>query len=292
MRYQECIPCSRRVGWIGLLASGIFAVAKFVVGYVAGSKALMVDSLYSTKDMFTSILIITGMKISQKPADKAHHYGHGKIEFLLSLAASIVFMGLTVFLFFHTLDILGEEEHNIPHGISIFVALIATLANYKLYRFTKCVDREIPSPMVQLLSHHTEADAFSSLIVGAGVAYEHFFPGIPMDTYIAIIECLHLFYLGLGTFIESIKGLMDSAMPEGQVQFAQRLAKQIEGVMGVYEIKSRRVGSHYFLNIVIGVDPNLTIQEARTVSETVEKKIKGLVGHVRDVKAEFRGVVV
>ncbi len=287
MQFQECISCAGKVGWVGLVVSALLAVTKLVIGILSNSKALVVDSLYSAKDMVTSLLIIAGLKISRKPVDREHPYGHGKIEFILSLMVSLVFLGLTVYLFFFALEALKEEHHNIPHGIAVFVALISALANFSLYRYTHCVDREISSPMVETLSRHTKADSFSSMVVAVGVAYEHFFPGIPMDTYIAVVECLHLFFLGIETLRDSVNGLLDSSMPSGKVAVVRSISGEVEGVEDVREIKSRRTGSDYSIDIVIEVHPDLTILEARTISSGVEEKIMNKMKHIGHVRAHF-----
>ncbi|MBF0155381.1 MAG: cation transporter, partial [Magnetococcales bacterium] len=89
MSYPQCVVCYHSVGWIGLIANLAISILKVFVGIISGSQALLVDALYSAKDVLTSFLIILGLKFSKQPLDEQHQFGHGKAEFLFSLCVGL-----------------------------------------------------------------------------------------------------------------------------------------------------------------------------------------------------------
>ena len=90
MRYESCVFCSKYVGWFGLAGNLALFLMNLFVGLVSGSQALVVGAMYSLKDMTTSIFVIVGVNFGRKPLDREHPYGHGKIEFIMSLVFGLV----------------------------------------------------------------------------------------------------------------------------------------------------------------------------------------------------------
>jgi cation diffusion facilitator family transporter len=119
MRYSKCVRCASMVGWIGLFTNLVLLILKGFVGIISGSQALVADAMYSAKDVVSSILVIIGLKVSNQPLDREHPYGHGKIEFILSMVISVIFLVVTAFLFVHAIQILmNGDEHRAPHMIT------------------------------------------------------------------------------------------------------------------------------------------------------------------------------
>ena len=101
MRYKTCVKCSKYIGWVGLAANFALMLMNLFIGLVAGSQALVVGSMYSLKDMATSVFVIVGVTVGRKPLDREHPYGHGKIEFLMSLVFGLVLLFLAITVLFY-----------------------------------------------------------------------------------------------------------------------------------------------------------------------------------------------
>jgi cation diffusion facilitator family transporter len=287
MRYSQCVVCNETVGWIGLMSNLALSTLKLFVGVISGSHALVADSLYSAKDVVTSVLIIVGLKVSKQPIDQEHPFGHGKVEFILSLVVSIVLIGLTAILFYYSAETLLEGIHTAPHLIALWAALLSVAVNMFLYRYTRCVAVEINSPVVGILSSHHMADSLSSIAVAFGIVGSHYL-GMPwLDTVVAIGETLHLIYLGGDVFWNAFKGLMDTAAPKETVREIRKLTLDCSGVETVEQIRTRLVGQELWIDMSIGVNPELSVGSAKVISRRVEEQLATNIPHVGDVGVHF-----
>ncbi|MEO5339583.1 MAG: magnetosome biogenesis CDF transporter MamM [Magnetococcus sp. MYC-9] len=290
MRYSRCVACHGMVGWVGLMANLALSGLKLFVGVVAGSQALVVDALYSGKDVVTSLLIVVGLKFSKQPLDREHQFGHGKAEFLLSAAVSLALMGLTGLLFFLAAGHLIEGDHRPPHLIALWTALFSMLACWYIYRYTRCVATEINSPIVMTLSKHSQGDGLSSGAVAIGIIGSHYL-GMPwLDTVVALGETLHLLYLGGEVFWDSFQGLMDRGAPREVQQQIWSQAAEVPGVKSVDQLRTRRVGQEIWVDLVVGVDPEHSVLEAQAITRRVEAALSKSIAHVGDISVQFQSL--
>ena len=290
MKYSRCVVCYEIVGWVGLGVNLALSLLKVFVGVVSGSQALVADAMYSAKDVITSGLIIVGLKVSKKPIDKEHPYGHGKIEFILSGIISVIFIGITAVLFFYATESLLEGEHEAPHLIALWTAVFSVLTNIVMYTYTRCVAFEINSPMVKTLSRHHHAEGVSSFAVAFAIIGSHY-QGMPwLDPLVAFFETLHLIYLGGQIFWDSFQGLMDSAAPEDVVQQIKDDAGNVKGVLEVEQIRTRRVGQELWVDLTIGVSPELSVLDAKSVSFEVEDTLVKTIQHLGNINVHFKSL--
>lgn len=288
MRYSQCVICNEMVGWIGLVVNFGLSALKLFVGIISGSNALVADSLYSGKDVVTSVLIIVGLKVSKQPIDSEHPFGHGKVEFILSLAVSLVLIGLTVLLFLFCAESLWEGKHKPPHLIALWTAIVSVAVSYLSYGYTKCVGFEINSPMVSLLSNHHKSDGVSSLSVAFGIIGSHYL-GMPwLDTVVALLETIHLIILGSEVFWDAFQGVMDSAAPKEVVSRIKSAALDVVGVDEIIEVRTRRVGQELWISMVVGVNPDMEVADAKLISHRVEETLAATIPHVGDVGVHCR----
>ncbi|MEG3640742.1 magnetosome biogenesis CDF transporter MamM [Magnetococcus sp. PR-3] len=287
MRYSKCIVCYEMIGWVGLLVNLVLSTMKIFVGIISGSHALLADALYSGKDVITSALIIVGLKVSNQPIDEKHPFGHGKIEFLLSLIVSFVLLGITGWLLFNVATVLLEGEHKAPHMIALWAAIISIVVNLFFWGYTRCVAFEINSPMVQTLAKHHHADGISSMAVALGIIGSHYL-GVPwLDSVVAVGESIHLLILGGEVFWDSVQGLMDQSGTKETNNEIRRRANEIKGVEMVEEVRTRRVGQELWISINIGVTPDIDIGEAKIIADRVEEHVADTIPHVGDVNVHF-----
>ncbi|MBF0177242.1 MAG: magnetosome biogenesis CDF transporter MamM [Magnetococcales bacterium] len=287
MRYSKCVVCNEMVGWAGLLVNLVLSILKLFIGVLSGSHALVTGSLYSAKDVITSILIIVGLKISKKPLDEKHPFGHGKIEFLFSLAVSIVMILTTLWLLFNVTTVLLEASHRPPHLIALWVAVLSVLVNFFFLHYTRCVAFEVNSPIVRTLSRHHHSDIVSSGAVALGIIGSHYL-GLPwLDSVVAVGESLDLLKLGGEVFMDAYHGLMDTAGPKALEDDIRRRTNSIKGVVLVQSLRTRRVGQELYVSIVIGVDPEMEIGQAKRVAKRVEEEITETIPHLGDINVHF-----
>ncbi|MEO5378900.1 MAG: magnetosome biogenesis CDF transporter MamM [Magnetococcus sp. DMHC-6] len=288
MRYSKCVVCNEAVGWIGLFVNLALSSVKIFVGFLSGSHALMVDSVYSLKDVTTSILIILALKVSKKPIDQEHPFGHGKVEFILSLVVSIVLIVVTCVLFYFAIGLFLEGRHKPPHLIALWTALLSLAINIFMYFYTRCVSHEINSPIVEILSKHHKGDSIASASVAFGIIGSHYL-GMPwLDTLIALFECLDLLYFSGEVAWEAFQGLMDSSLPVLTLKKIKSQVLSVPGVKSIEEMQTRRVGQEVWINLVVGVEPDQSIREAKLIGLRVEDMITSTIPHIGDVGVHFK----
>ncbi|MBF0153413.1 MAG: magnetosome biogenesis CDF transporter MamM [Magnetococcales bacterium] len=287
MRYSKCVVCNEMVGWAGLLVNLVLSILKLFIGVLSGSHALVAGSLYSGKDIVTSILIIVGLKVSKKPLDEKHPFGHGKVEFLFSLAVGLVMILTTLWLLFNVASVLLEGNHRPPHMIALWVAVLSILVNFFFLHYSRCVAFEINSPIVRTLSKHHHSDIVSSGAVALGIIGSHYL-GLPwLDSLVAVGEAVDLLKLGGEVFLDAYHGLMDTAGPKGMEEDIRRRANSIKGVVLVQALRTRRVGQELYVSMTIGVDPEMEIGQAKRVAKRVEEEMTETIPHLGDINVHF-----
>ncbi|NQU65375.1 MAG: magnetosome biogenesis CDF transporter MamM [SAR324 cluster bacterium] len=290
MQNSKCGICYETVGWVGLISNIILSILKLLVGIVSGSQALVADAMYSAKDVVTSVLIILGLKVSGKPIDKEHMYGHGMIEFILSLVVSIVFLAVTAIILLFAMEHLVEGKHRVPHIIALFTAIFAIGANLFLYRYTKCVSVQINSPIVKTLSKHQYSDMLSSGAVACGIIGAHYMGLIWLDSMVALFETVHLLYLGSDLFWDAFKGLMDYSASSEVLQKIKASTLAVTDVKTVRALRTRRIGQGLWIDLVIGLDPDLVVGKANKIVRQVEKEVSVNIEHVTSISVRYESM--
>jgi len=289
--YDKCVFCRAFIGWIGLIVNMLLMFLKAFIGILSGSSALLADAMYSAKDVITSILVIVSYHVAKKPLDSEHPYGHGKIEFILSLIISLVFLIITGLVFIHAIELLivdiNGEDHNVPHVIALWAALVSVVVNTYMYFYSRCVYSQANSPMVKTLALHHHADIVSSLAVAIGLAAALFLNIAWIDTVVAVFETIHLMYLGGRVFQDAYKGLMDSKAPDDVYDVIKKHTYNVKGVNDIKSLRSRLVGQDLNIDMCIGVDPDLSVDEANSICEAVIDILSMKISHIGFVNVKF-----
>lgn len=281
MRYAACARCYKSVGWIGLVTNSVLMVMKAFVGLVSGSQALLADAMYSGKDVITSTFVIVGVHVSGKPLDREHPYGHGKIESILSLVVSVVFLIITGLLLVHTIQILLDDDpHRTPHLIALWAALISIAVNVFMYFYSRCVAIESNSPMVRTLAKHHHADASSSVAVAVGIIGAHYLNMPWIDTLVALFETMHLLYLGSDVFRDAYLGLMDRNIDKRSRKRIAAVAESVDGVMAVGRLRARHIGQELSVDLTLRVAPEISVATAEELGARVKEKLVGYIPHL------------
>ncbi len=281
MRYEKCVTCSRTVGWVGLAINLTLMLMKAFVGLISGSQALLADAMYSAKDLVSSLLVIVGLTVSSQPLDEEHPFGHGKVEFILSLIISVVFILVTGYLMVHAIQILLDDSpHQAPHLIALWAALVSIGVNIGMYYYSRCVAIEVNSPMVRTLAKHHYADATASGLVVVGITGSHYLDMPWIDTAVAVLETIHLMYLGAEVFWDSYKGLMDRSVDEDVLERIITVAERTDGVGEIKNLRTRYVGQEIWVEMTVGVSGDLTVDEAHDICDTLKERLIRRIPHV------------
>lgn len=282
--YKECIDCERKVGWISVFSNLILALFKAFVGFISGSKAILGDSLYSFKDFVTALVVVIGIRVSGKPADERHPYGHGKIEFVAMLIISVLMIIATIFLFIHSVKDVWKSFHgetSAPKLIAFWAAIISMIANYKLSTYVHCVGERLKSPAMLANAKHNHSDAVSSAFVAMAILGANL--GLYfLDPLVAVIETLDLMRLSAGMLDDSLKGIMDAPVTREIAGRIESTARLVPGVRKVSSVVARQLGQNIWIDIIIKVDRQKNHEEGYMiglhVKESLMKGIRNVAG--------------
>jgi len=285
LEYLDCYRCSRKAGWFAVAINLLLTIFKAFVGFISGSKAVLGDSLYSFKDFITSLVVVVGIRVSGKPADENHPYGHGKVEFVAILLISILMLIATVFLFIHSIKDVWVSFHGgitPPHFIAFWAAIISMIANYKLSSYLKCVGDKLKSPAIQANAHHNHSDALSSAFVAAailGTKFGFYF----LDPLVAVIETIDLMRLSYGMLNDSMKGILDASVHGKNITEIEDIARLVPGVRRVSKVTARQLGQSVWIDIVIKVDHDKTHEEGYAIGSRVKDTLSKRIGYVAGI---------
>jgi len=272
MTEERCINCGRRVPWFSFTGNFVLAVFKVLVGFLGGSAALIADGLHSFTDVVGTSAIIASIKVSERPADKIHPYGYGKAEFVGSAFIYGVLMVLAITIAFGALIVIFGGEIKAPRFVTLLGAGVSALYNILMYGLGECAGKRNNSPALLANSFENRADGISSIAVIIGIGMAMFVHPI-CDPIAALVVGIIIFVNSVEQLNESLGGLMDKSLPREVVARIQYVAAAQNGVVGVEYVKTRQVGTRYWVDVGITVASALDVETANTVAATVRGEL-------------------
>ena len=266
-----------KIAKISILANVILAGGKITVGILSSSASVLAEGVHSLMDVFSSLISFFGIKISKKPADKEHPYGHFKFEVLAGFLITLILFGTGLGIIFEAYQKFKNPSLiKIPIlalSVMIFSALInEIMARLKIYFGEK-------ENSVALISDgvHSRVDVFASLAVFAGLILNKYW--IYTDSVLAFLIGLYIIKESFSIGKEAIDSLLDVSAPSEVVEKIKEIAKS-QGIE-ISDLKTQKKGSVFTTNLEINLPKNLNVDEATKISENLRerlmKEIKNLV---------------
>lgn len=265
-----------------VIANFALAIVKTVVGVLSGSIALLADAVHSFSDIFSSLAVYIGLKLSQRKPDEKFPYGYYKFETLSSVIISVIIIISGFEIAMESLNgIITPKPINMPL-IAITVAFISAVVSFLLTRLKDNVGREINSPALINDGKHSFVDIFSSFIVFFGVLTAYI--GYPIFQGVAgFAVAMLIIYIGIKSGKEALLILLDANLDSKVVEKIKAIAISFEGVKGIHNIKIRRSGPYIFAELHVETDINLSLQKASTISKSMEQRIKNEVNDLDSI---------
>ncbi|WP_438312608.1 cation diffusion facilitator family transporter [Sporosarcina sp. FA9] len=257
--------------WLSIWTYLFLSIVKLVVGFIGTSEALKADGLNNTTDIIASIAILVGLKISQKPPDGDHHYGHMRAETVASLIAAFImgFVGLQI-LINATKSLLSPEKIT-PSLLTAVVAVLSALVMYFVYRYNLNLSKRIGSEAVRAAAYDNRSDALVS--VGTAIGIGGAVIGFPIiDGITAFLIGVLVIYTAWKIFYPSVHTLTDG-FDEEEVKALSSLASGVDGVIELKEFKGRTHGNMMFVDLTVTVNPMLNVIDSHRITEEIERKI-------------------
>ncbi|MBS8266525.1 cation transporter [Mesobacillus boroniphilus] len=269
-RYSN-LKLGERGAIISILAYILLSALKLSVGYISDSEALKADGLNNTTDILASLSVLIGLRLSQKPADDDHLYGHWKSEMVASMVASfiIIVVGFQVLTSAFTSVFEGAAEA--PDLIAAWTGLFSAAIMYFVYRYNRNLARKIKSHSVMAAAKDNLSDSWVSIGTAVGIIGSQF--GLPwLDPVTAFIVGALILKTGWDIFREASHQLTDGFDVDLIKEYNETICN-IPGVKGIKDLKARSYGNNIVVDCVITVTPTLDISTAHDISTRVEEKL-------------------
>ncbi|MDR0777279.1 MAG: cation diffusion facilitator family transporter [Azonexus sp.] len=274
---------AQRATWVSVAVNLVMTAAQLVVGWLAHSQSLIAHGLHSFSDLLSDFLVIYASRKSAHPADPSHPYGHARIE----TAATLV---LGVALILVGAGILWDSGIRLQHAealpsietIALWTAVATVLAKEGLYHYLIAVGRRLRSQLLIANALHTRADAASALVVVVGIGGALLGWGF-LDLLAAALMGFMILRMGGQLAWGAIKELIDTGLDEASVVAIRQCLLATPGVLGVHDLRTRRMAHQALVDVHVLVDSRISVSEGHCIAETARIRVLAEQPDVLDV---------
>ena len=286
-----------RVTFVGFAVNLVLSLLKLVAGVFGRSGAMIADAVHSFSDLATDIVVIVFARISAKPRDDGHDYGHGKYEtlatILISIALGIVGVGILADSIRAIRVVIDGGLLPRPGLIALVAAVLSIAAKEILYRYTVREGRAIDSPSVVANAWHHRSDALSSLgtLVGIGCAYFLGERWRIADPIAALIVAVFIFKIAFDLIRTGLGERLEKSLPEETEQEILRIVTADPAVREPHNLRTRRIGAAIAIEVHVRVDGAMTVACSHALTVAIERRLRARFGegtmiaiHVEPIK--------
>ncbi len=268
---------------LGSILDFFLGVIKVVMGVIFYSQSLIIDGIHSFSDIFTDLFVILVAKYSHDHPDEEHPYGHARFETLGTVVIGVSIIALAVFLVIDNVDIfIKGEVRPIPQWPTLLAALLSIIGKEWIYRKTLYVGEKLNSQLIIANAWHSRSDAFTSVLVFIGLIFA--INGITVaDLIVAIVLSIFIGKIGWDFVWKSIEELVDTSLAKDKRLEIEKLILSIDGVHGLHNLRSRKLGNNAILDVNIEVSPFISVSEGHEIASWVAKKVMDQFDYVYDV---------
>jgi cation diffusion facilitator family transporter len=276
-RYHETGErVATRVSVNTITVNVVLSVFKMTAGLYANSGAMISDSIHSLSDVFSTIMVIVGVRVSCRVADENHQYGHERFESVTAVILAVMLGAVGLGIGYGGLRKIfysGSEPLPVPGSLALIAAIISILLKECMYRYTRRAAKKIGSGALLADAWHHRSDALSS--VGSFVGIFGARPGCPvLDPVAGVIICCCILKAAVSIFVDAIRKMTDEACDSETIRKIQALITEQEGVLGIDSLQTRRFGERVYVDIEICADEDSTLGVAHAVAERVHDSIE------------------
>lgn len=265
-----------RVSFVTIVGNVVLAVFKLLAGIIAASSAMVSDAVHSFSDVFSTIIVIIGVKISSRESDASHRYGHERMECMASMGLAAVLFATSLGIGYSGLTKIISSDYSglaTPGLLALIAAIVSIVVKELMYHYTMHAAKKINSSSLKADAWHHRSDALSSVasLIGIGGAMM----GVKiLDPIVSIIICLVIVKAAFDILKESIDKLVDKSCDEETIKKMEETVMKIDGVLDLDDIKTRLFSNKIFVDIEICADGDLTLWDAHEIAENVHDKIE------------------
>ena len=263
----------------------ILSVFKFLAGFIAHSHAMISDAIHSASDVFSTIVVIIGIKLASKEPDKEHPYGHERLECVTAIILAIILFITGLKIGVDALENIFQGNQNelaVPGSLALVAAIISIASKEAMFWYTRYYAKRIDSDALMADAWHHRSDAFSSIgaLIGIGGARL----GFPiMDPIASLFIFWFIAKAALDIFKDAIDKMIDHSCDEETEKHIRECVMRNENVIGIELLKTRIFGNKIYVDVEIQVDSIYTLEEAHLIANDVHNTIEETFSKVKHI---------
>lgn len=273
---SEFTRVANRVAVVTIFENVLLALGKLIAGLIGHSSAMISDAVHSASDVFSTIVVLIGVKLSSKESDKEHPYGHERLECVAAIVLAVVLLLTGLGIGYDAIkNILGGnyKELTAPTVLALVAAIISIVAKEAMYWYTRYYAKRIDSSALMADAWHHRSDALSS--VGALIGIGGAMLGYPvMDSIASLVIFFFIAKAAYDIFKDAIDKMVDHACDEETEKAIYDAVLEQEEVLGIDMLQTRIFGNKIYVDLEIQLDENYTLKKAHDIAEEVHEHIE------------------
>lgn len=255
------------------LVTVALTAVKAIVGYLSGSIALLADALHSLSDVFTSLAVWLGLRLSQRTPSERFPYGFYRVETLTFLLVSVIIVASGAQILAESFTRILTPQALTLRLVTLPVASLSAVVSFLLFQYKSHIGRETNSQALLGEAKHSMVDVWSSILVFVGIL-AHCLGLVQAEPTAGFLIGLLTVWLGVGMGKDAVLILLDACLKPELVTRMRRIAVEVFGVKGVHDIRVRRSGPFVFAEMHVELDRTMSVEKAAQISDTIEDEIR------------------
>jgi len=274
-----------RTARLSIFSNSALIVMNAIIGLITGSVSILSEAVHTVIDLLAAVMAFYSIKISDKPADEEHPFGHGKFENLSAVIEALLIFVASGWIIYHAISrlikgehIIGQQGLSIGFAVMIVSAVINLIVSRKLFKTA----RETDSIALKADALHLSTHVYTSAGVGVSLAVIYFTGWHFLDPIAAIVVASYILKEAFEILVEAYKPLTDNSLPEEeQLLISEIIKSNISQKMGFHMLRTRKAGSNREIDLHLEVPAKMTVEASHSLCDKIEEEIKENLANVK-----------
>lgn len=275
--------------WIGITVNVMLTILKGIGGFLSGSKALIADAIHSASDIISSVIVLFGVRIANKPPDEEHPYGHGKAENIASNIIALILIVVGIEMSISSFKVFLGDMPKAPTGIALIILIISVIVKELLFQYKYYVGKKYNSAALISDAWHHRSDSLSSIaaLIGVSAAMLSDTFQLPIlvygDAVAGILVSIIVIKVGYDLVKESSTIMLEKVLTKDETKKYIETVHSIEGILVIDQLYARTHGSYIIIDIKVAVDPSITVKAGHDIAKKLKQTLMAEHKEVADV---------
>ena len=274
-----------KVSLVSIIGNSLLSLFKLLAGIIANSGAMISDAVHSASDVFSSIIVILGVRIAARDSDDEHQYGHERFECVAAIVLAVILCIVGIFIGHTAIEKLSSgaaNELQMPGMLALVAAIVSIVGKEAMYWYTRAYAKRLNSSGLMAEAWHHRSDALSSIgalmgIWGARMGYPW------LDAVASLVICAFIVKAAYDIFVDAVEKMVDHACDEETQKALADCAASQPGVMGIKRLQSRQFGNKIYVDLDVLADGNITLNQSNAIAEQVHSAIEAQFPDVKHI---------